>query len=72
MKIPSGANFFMLLYEAHDASEKVDNFDLNSDDPKNKNEFSRLWDEQYNAVDELIKFIKQHDDDILKTLRKMD
>lgn len=61
-------NFFTLLRETLDASDAVDNFDLNNDSGSIE-KFKKLTVEQYNTVSKLIEFIKLNEAYILESIK---
>lgn len=64
-------DFFLLLREAHHASEAVDCFDLRSEIAESKAEFDRLCAEQAAACIALVEYCSSHQAELERMLRTL-
>jgi hypothetical protein len=62
--------FWLLLRQAQESADAVDNFDLKSGTPSSVDTFNALYRQQFTDAEELIRHIQQNGSDILSTLEE--
>jgi hypothetical protein len=67
---PNYQEFVRLLYEAYQASEEVDHFDVHSEDPVSMATWTVLLNEQHKGFVTLIEHVRDHAPEMLDYLTR--